>query len=938
MTLPVNGRYSYPDSQHATRPTCRIASTQGSSVDMDNASNYTETLEKTVQDLLDRQEELIKVAFTDQLTGLGNRGGFTGSLEEIWEQGTPVTMAFIDIDNLKHCNDAFGHDEGNRYIMQVSLYLKLYIKVGEAAFRLGGDEFAVLSTISTEDDLAERLERCRSVLLKNNDAEMPHSFSYGVSYANPKLGETSSRMTMDADHRMYDYKLRYAIHLDRRNISQVHTDDYEVSDRIFDAFSMLDEGRYFFIENLDKNRTLWSQGALRDFGLPSEHIDNSRDYWKRRVHPDDLEAYTQDINQILDGSRHYRAMQYRIRNAQGDYVLCRVRGYRIDGDKDTPSLYVGELVNHSLVETVDPATGLGTQRMLVNAIDGCRRDNHQTGLIAVRVRGTTQLNEHYGADAVDTMLSEYAGRMLSLTRGRSRVFRSRSAQFVVLTNSLDRDAFDRLARDLERAISAPVQIAGDSITPTCLVVPVYYERLINQAPAILEDLDRRLRAINGPFHNNSLSIPELERKGAIAERIDALTGLYRPSEFMRRANEFLTTVNGGAWCIATVDMGHMRLFNEWHGQAEGDRVLADVGTVLKDIENTGKGVAGYWGQDDFCILAPFEHDTVHRIYARVREAVAKHDDGVGFWPSMGVYPINPHEEITIDAQAKAMFANRRAKNDFKDRIAVFSPEDYKHEVAFHHTLTEFQYALSNERITYYLQPQVDMETGEIIGAEALTRWIDKDGSLIPPATFIPALEESGFVVTLDKYIWQGVASWLRTRLDQGLPVVPISLNVSRVDILACDVAEHMSSLAAQYNLPPELMRIEITETAYTGESEAVDRLTAELHNRGFSTYMDDFGTGQSTLAMLKSVNVDVIKLDRTFVPAGKADERSTQIVSSMLGMAQSLHLPVVIEGVETEGQAQLLRQMGARFAQGFLYYRPMPATDFETLLDGMEAD
>ncbi len=901
---------------------------------MDTVSNYTETLEKTIRDLLERQNDLIRTAFTDQLTGLGNRGGFTKSLEEIWGQGTPVTMAFIDIDNLKHCNDVFGHDEGNRYIMQVSLYLKLYIKVGEAAFRLGGDEFAVLSTISTEDDLAERLEHCRSVLLKNNDAEMPHSFSYGVSHANPKLGETQNRMTKDADHRMYDYKLRNAIHLDRRNISQVHADDFEINDRVFDAISMLDEGRYFFIENLDKNRTLWSQGALRDFGLPSEHIDDFRSYWKTRVHPDDLEAYTQDIYQVFYGSKRYRVMQYRVRNAEGDYVLCRVRGYRIDGNGNTPSLYVGELVNHSLVETVDPATGLGTQRMLVNAIDSCRRDNHQTGLIAVRVRGTTQLNEHYGADAVDAMLSEYAGRMLSLTRGRSRVFRSRSVQFVVLTDGLDRDAFDCLARDLERVISAPVQIADDTITPTCLVVPVYYERLVNQAPAVLDELDRRLRAINGPFQNKSLSIPEIDRKGAVAGRIDPLTGLYRPSEFMRRANAFLATVRDGAWCIATVDMGHMRLFNEWHGQAEGDRVLADVGTVLKDIENAGHGVAGYWGQDDFCILAPFEHDAIHRIYARVREAVAKHDDGVGFWPSMGVYPINPHEEITIDAQAKAMFTNRRAKNDFKDRIAVFRPEEYKREVAFHRTLTEFQYALSNDRITYYLQPQVDMETGEIIGAEALTRWIDKDGSLIPPASFIPALEESGFVVTLDKYIWQGVASWLRTRLDQGLPVVPISLNVSRVDILACDVAEHMGALATQYNLPPELMRIEITETAYTGESEAVDKLTADLHNQGFSTYMDDFGTGQSTLAMLKNVNVDVIKLDRTFLPDGKTDNRSSQIVSSMLEMAQSLHLPVVVEGIETNEQAQLLRQMGARYAQGFLYHCPMPAKDFEALFDG----
>lgn len=901
---------------------------------METVSNYTETLEKTVRDLLERQDDLIRTAFTDQLTGLGNRGGFARSLEELWEQDAPVTMAFIDIDNLKHCNDVFGHDEGNRYILQVSLYLKLYMKVDEAAFRLGGDEFAILSTIATEDDLAERLEHCRTILLKNNDSEMPHSFSYGVAHADPALGEASNRMTLDADHRMYDYKLRHAMHLDRRNIAQVHTDDFEISDRIFDAFSMLNEGRYFFIENLDKDRTLWSQGALRDLGLPSEHIDSCRDFWKTRVHPDDLEAYANDINQIFNGSKHRRVMQYRMRNAAGDYVLCRARGFRIDGDGNAPSLYVGELVNHALAETVDAATGLGTQRMLINAIDACRRDRCETGLIAVRVRGTTKLNELYGAEAVDNMLAEYAGRMLSITRSRSRVYRSRSVQFVVLSNDLDHEAFEQLTRHLKEAVFAPVQIAGDTITPVCLVVPAFYEHLTHQATAVLGELDRRLRAAGGLVPNDSLPIPEAERKSAIAERIDSLTGLYRPSEFMRRANAFLEARRDGTWCIATVDMGHMRLFNEWHGQAEGDCMLADVGTVLKDIENADMGIAGYWGQDDFCILIPFEHNTVHQIYNRVREAVARHDDGVGFWPSMGVYPIDSNEEITIDAQAKAMFTNRRAKNDFKERIAIFCPAEYEREVAFHRTLTEFQYALSNGRITYYLQPQVDMETGKIIGAEALTRWIDKDGSLISPATFIPALEESGFVVTLDKYIWQGVAIWLRERLDRGLRVVPVSLNVSRVDILACDVAEHMGALAAQYNLPPELMRIEITETAYTGESEAVDKLTADLHTRGFSTYMDDFGTGQSTLAMLKNVNVDVIKLDRTFVPVDGDRGRSAQIVSSMLEMAQSLHLPVVIEGIETNEQANMLRHMGARYAQGFLYYRPMQAKDFEALLDG----
>lgn len=451
---------------------------------MDTVSNYTETLEKTVRDLLERQDDLIRTAFTDQLTGLGNRGGFARSLEELWEQDTPVTMAFIDIDNLKHCNDVFGHDEGNRYILQVSLYLKLYMKVDEAAFRIGGDEFAILSTIATEDDLAERLEHCRTILLKNNDSEMPHSFSYGVSHADPALGEATNRMTLDADHRMYDYKLRHAVHLDRRNITQVHADDFEISDRIFDAFSMLNEGRYFFIENLYKHRTLWSQGALRDLGLPSEHIDNCRDYWKTRVHPDDLEAFVNDIDQVYNGTKHRRVMQYRVRNAVGDYVLCRARGFRIDGDGNVPSLYVGELVNHSLAETVDAATGLGTQRMLVNAIDTCRLDRCKTGLIAVRVRGTTKLNELYGAEAVDNMLAEYAGRMLSITRGRSRVYRSRSVQFVVLSNDLDHEAFEQLTRHLKEAVFAPVQIAGDTIAPVCLVVPTFYERLDSQASTV----------------------------------------------------------------------------------------------------------------------------------------------------------------------------------------------------------------------------------------------------------------------------------------------------------------------------------------------------------------------------------------------------------------------------------------------------------------------
>lgn len=927
-TIKKNLSRSIEMAQHSLR----LGFAAGANEDPD-ANDYTRVLERTVTDLLEQQDSLVKTAFTDMLTGLGNRGGYTKSLDELWEQGDPVTMAFIDIDNLKHCNDNFGHEEGNRYILQVSLYLKLYTQHDEAIFRIGGDEFAVLSTSATEEDLAERLERCRDLLLKNNATEMPHTFSFGVASADPKAGDTSKQMTIDADHRMYDYKLRHALHLERRDAVRTEADDFRLTKEVFDAFSMLDEGRYYYVNNLDRKRTLWSQAAVRDLGLPSERIDNPIEYWKTHVHPDDLVAYTAEIDQIIAGTKHRHTMQYRVKNAAGDYVLCRSRGFRIDGMDGEPTLFVGEIVNHAMAETIDFATGLGAQRMLMNAIDGCRRDHLKTGLVAVRVRGTAALNESYGYEAVDGMLAEYAGRMVSVARGRARIFRSRNAQFVVLASNMGKDDFDQFSEELRHAVTASVTVAGDTLSPVCLVVPVYYDRIMSQAASVIGELDRRLRIAGGIVPDSDvLPVPEAERKSVVNEHLDSLTGLYRPTEFLRRANLFLKTIDGGSWCVATIDMGHMRLFNEWYGQETGDLMLAEVGSVLKDIESAGEGVAGYWGQDDFCVLIPFERARVEKVFNDVRRAVAAHDDAIGFMPSMGVYPIDPDDEITIDSQAKAMFTNRRAKHDFKDRIAIFSPAEYEREVEFHQVLTEFQYALKAGQISYYLQPQVDINTGEIIGAEALTRWTAKDGSLISPASFIPALEESGFVVTLDKYVWQNVAIWLRDRLDKGLPVVPISINVSRVDILTSDVAAHLSSVAETYGLPPELIRVEITETAYTGETKAVGELTTELHRRGFTTHMDDFGSGQSSLGMLKSVNVDVIKLDRSFVPETAQSTRTVQIMSSMLEMTRSLGLPVVVEGIETAEQAELLRKMGGEYAQGFYFYRPMPVGDFEQLL------
>ena len=907
---------------------------QGEDVDMSGGSDYATALENVVEELRSQQDTLIKTAFTDALTGLGNRGGYLRSLDELWEAGKPVTMAFIDIDNLKHMNDAYGHDAGNRYILQVSLSLKLYAQVDEALYRIGGDEFVLLSTCATEDELNERLEHCRSVLIKNNSAdEMVHSFSYGVSSANPAQGDTPQRMANDADRRMYTYKLSHSKHLSRQTMG-ADPDYAQLNESIFQALSLLNEGRYLFINNIDTGSTRWSIGAVRDLGIPAQHVKNSFEMWKQKVHPDDYRAYYDETQKILSGETHSLSMQYRVRDASDEYVLCNVRGYRIDATETSPAVYVGEIVNHSLAETIDYATGLGTQNALVNALTAAKRSGRATGVVEVRVHGIARINDAYGYEVGDRVLADLAGRLVSYARGQGRVFRSRNAQFVIVAEGVGRDEFHSFACMLDVILQAPITIHGETFTPDLATACIHYDRLTSRPFPVIAELDRRVNlndALN-KVETTQSAIPANVKLSLDSEHIDSLTGLYRSGEFMRRASLFKHSHDARQWCIVTVDMGHMRLYNEWYGLDQGNCLLAEVGSYLKDLETEDRAIAGYWGQDDFCLLCPFDRPLLDEIYRCIKQTVAAHDDSVGFLPSMGVCPVDEDEDITIDHQAKAMFANRRAKTDFKNRIALFNPADYQREINEHKVLTEFQYALSGDRITFYVQPQVDIATGKIIGAEALTRWIDEDGSLIPPARFIPALERSGFVGTLDKYIWNDVFKWLAGLIEAGVDVVPISINVSRVDVVTFDVAGYIERLARHCNLPRDLVKIEITETAYAKEVEQVGELAKTLREYGFSTYMDDFGSGQSSLSMLKNVNLDVMKLDRCFVPDENDDEKSEQIMGSMLDMARSLDLPVVVEGIETEKQAELTLKMGGRYAQGYYFYKPMPRDEFEQLL------
>ena len=884
-----------------------------------------------IEALHSKKRALEKSTYTDPLTGCGNRAGFDKHTDDLWSLGKPFTIAFVDIDNLKYCNDHLGHAEGNRYILQVSRHLRMACVDHDLVFRIGGDEFVLISPDSSEKALEDRLGACRQALIaatSGPSSPMAFSFSFGCSRTDPSAGDDRRQMTLDADRKMYGYKLAHCNNIPTHPHSDIAKPQGPViSDRVFQALAMTSTDRYFFVWNLDTHESQWSASCIRDFNLPSEHPFDPLPMWLDRVHPDDRGNVETELNMVLFGEWHFHTMQYRVLSSSGQYATCDCRGYRLEAQDGECSLYVGTIVNRSAADTTDFVTGLGDAHSLITALGECRKNATPTGCVVVKVNGIAEINAKYGYAAGDRALYETADIMLDISRAGARVFRMRGTKFVAIVEGASRDEILALEREIRHSLADPMVFGDDSIVLPLLTTTVFYDRIDSQPYSIMSDLESHIE------RDHLMEDDDTEQAEHAKSKRDPLTGLYTGEAFLIQAQHRKEADPDGRWCVLKIDLGHMRVYNEWYGKENGDLLLAQVATHLLQVEQSGMGVAGYWGQDDFSLFVPNRHIVIDGVFTGVRAIVAAHDDSIGFLPAIGIYPVDINEDVSIDAYSRAVFAARQAKLDYKNRIRHFNPIEYRQREREDGLLSDFQHAISDDEICFYLQPQVDGTTGKIVGAEALARWFHADGTSVSPGDFIPMLESSGFIVTLDKLIWRSVFEWIKGRLVEGRSVVPISVNVSHTDIQSFDVARHLASLSRFMDVPPQLVNVEITETSYSHDEQDVRDFTARLDRSGFSVHMDDFGSGQSSLSMLGNIHVDAIKMDQKFVPCDPQDRKGRDIMASIIGMAHRLDLPVIVEGVETAQQAELLHELGGCCIQGFYYYRPMPVADFERLLD-----
>lgn len=426
-----------------------------------------------------------------------------------------------------------------------------------------------------------------------------------------------------------------------------------------------------------------------------------------------------------------------------------------------------------------------------------------------------------------------------------------------------------------------------------------------------------------------------EQINANNSRINELTGLPTYSAFFRICDEIIESgkTSQKKYCMVAIDIEHFRLFNDWFGRKEGDEYLIELSNVLKDVSDEEGEVAGHLGGDNFALFIPYDYNVIDYIQERVLTFLNKYGQSIGFCPMYGIFEVNDetyHSQLMYDNAVTAM---ADIPGDYLNRIAIYDPNFLRKTGDELMLLSDVQRGMDAHEFTFFLQPKVNMLTGKIIGAEALVRWAHKSKGIVSPGVFVPVLEDNGFITSLDRYIWEEVCIWQRSWIDSGREPIPISVNVSQIDIFSGDVADYFINMIKKYDLEPRLIDIEITESAYAKEINLITKTVDKLRKAGFKVFLDDFGSAYSSLNMLSKLKVDVIKLDMKFLDISReGEEKGLKILDSVVDMANQMGTPIIVEGVEKKEQAVMLTQIGCVYAQGFYYYKPMPVRRFEELI------
>ena len=420
----------------------------------------------------------------------------------------------------------------------------------------------------------------------------------------------------------------------------------------------------------------------------------------------------------------------------------------------------------------------------------------------------------------------------------------------------------------------------------------------------------------------------------LATETDRLTGLYNKDFFFQYCTKSDVYVPGRQMDAIAVNVSRFHLVNELKGRAFGDKILCALADEIKYFAFQSEGLAGRGGSDLFFVYLP--HCDSHEDFLESISDAAAEIAGEGrINLRMGVYQ-NVDFSIGMEERFdKANIACNTLRKSASEHYALYDSNLHEKELFAEKLIHEVDDALAGRQFKVVYQPKFNIKGDEprLCSAEALVRWNHPELGTISPGTFIPLFEENGLISRLDDYIWRDVARQIRLWKDEIGVTVPVSVNVSRIDLLSPNYEKNMLELVRDNSLQPSDMLLEITESAYTENSERIIEIANSLRARGFKLEMDDFGSGYSSLNMLASLPIDALKLDMKFVRRICENAKDLRMVQLMIEISDFLNVPVIAEGVETEEQYRLLKENGCDIIQGYYFSKPLTAEQFSEMIE-----
>ena len=409
---------------------------------------------------------------------------------------------------------------------------------------------------------------------------------------------------------------------------------------------------------------------------------------------------------------------------------------------------------------------------------------------------------------------------------------------------------------------------------------------------------------------------------------DPLTGLYNKDFFFSYVRQYDLYHGALDMDAIIVNISHFHMINERYGRAYGDQALRTIGARLREYLAQDGGIICRRDGDVFMVYCPHREDyedilnfASHGMDSRIRLR-------------MGVYP-NVDKSLDIERRFdRAKLASDTVRDTFTRRVGMYDDKLRKSEIYTEQLLEDFPAAIAEKQFVIYYQPKFAIQATMPVlnSSEALVRWVHPKLGMINPGDFIPLFEKNGLIRELDGYVWREVAAQMRDWKDRLNFCLPVSVNVSRVDMFDQDLVEHMQNLVAEFDLSPDEFLLEITESAYTQDSDQIINTVTKLREAGFHIEIDDFGSGYSSLNMISTLPMDALKLDMEFMHNAFKERKNTKMLDAVIDIAYSLEVPTIAEGVETAEQMFALKEMGCDIVQGYYFSRPVPAAEYERFL------